>query len=617
MSSHYEPLTPAVLAFNEDGIPRSPIFDDLYHAEYGAQSQAQHVFLGGCRILDRWRGRRCFTVCETGFGLGQNFLALWHAWRTDSGRPARLHIISFEAHPFTRQDLEKVLMQRLDGPQLQLARQMIQAWPPLLPGVHRLEFDDGRVTLTLAFGKIERMAKQVSARVDAFFLDGFSPRANPGMWTPALFGQLVRLANRGATLATWCSVGHVRRALRDAGFIVSKVAGIGGKRHITQAVLRDNLGQPLLDEPRDRVMVIGGGLAGAGVAQSLALRGAQVVVLDPVFKHGLGASHQGHVAAALTPMINADDDIRARLSRAGLGRAMQRWQSLDMLARPRVCSTIEVCTDAQRAHERRQALAFLGFPSDWVRWVSANEATQLAGIRVNHGGVHFAQGQLVRPDLLIHTLLTQAGVSTVAQRVHGLHTVDGAVWQATAENGDVLAEANIVVLAGGGLSLHRLPGLPLMPALPKITNMRMLAGQVNYFDAQPGTDTQVILSGEGYWLPSVQDITVGGSTYTPDVTAAVMTAQGENDIVAGLEKLSDQASGLRSRSTGWAGWRAALSDRLPVIGQVGQIPGLWMACAYGSRGLTWSALAGDIVSATLYGEPQPLERELIRKIVPR
>lgn len=616
MSSHYEPLTPAVLAFNDDGVPTSPAFDDVYHSAYGALSQARHVFLDGCRVEERWRGRAGFTVCETGFGLGQNFLALWHAWRADARRPARLHMVSFEAHPFTAPDLEKALMQRLDGPVRDLARRMIQAWPPLLPGMHRLEFEDGKVTLTLAFGKIERMARQVSAWVDAFFLDGFSPRSNPAMWTPALFGQLVRMANRGATLATWCSAGSVRRSLQDAGFVVSRVAGVGGKRHMTRAVLRDNLGRDAPDYLSRRVLVIGGGLAGAGVAQALARRGADVLVLDPLFEQGLGASHRGHLAAALTPMINADDDVRARLSRAGWGRAMQRWQSLDAPARPRICSTIEVATDLVRAEERRRALSFLGFPSDWVRWVSAAEAAEIAGIRMEHGGIHFPQAQLVMPQYLIHALLSHAAIRTQARRACRLRHAGGA-WEALDENGESLGEADTIVLAGGGQALHRLSGLDGLPDLPKVSGLRLLAGQVSYFDGPPETEARAIVSGEGYWLPRAQGLTVGGSTYLADAQEAAVTARGEQDILAKLALLSQDACKLRSRSSGWAGWRAALSDRLPVIGRIDAAPGIWMACGYGSRGLTWSALAGDIMAAHLYGEPLPLERELLKKIAPR
>ena len=52
----------------------------------GALGQAEHVFLRGNGLPERWRGRDAFTVCETGFGLGLNFLALWRAWRDDPAR---------------------------------------------------------------------------------------------------------------------------------------------------------------------------------------------------------------------------------------------------------------------------------------------------------------------------------------------------------------------------------------------------------------------------------------------------------------------------------------------------------------------------------------------------
>jgi len=60
-----------------------------------------------------------------------------------------------------------------------------------------------------------------------------------------------------------------------------------------------------------------------------------------------------------------------------------------------------------------------------------------------------------------------------------------------------------------------------------------------------------------------------------------------------------------------------VAGRLPVFGPVPKAPGLWLACAYGSRGLTWAALAGDLLAASLEGEPLPLERTLQNAVAPR
>src|SRR5690606_10069540 len=108
------------------------------------------------------------------------------------------------------------------------------------------------------------------------FLDGFAPDRNPEMWSPSLFGQLVRLGRPEATAATWCANDDVRRAMRDAGFIVSKAPGFGEKETMTRAVLRPGLGRGLRPQPGDRVLVVGAGPAGAGIAHALAARGRDV-----------------------------------------------------------------------------------------------------------------------------------------------------------------------------------------------------------------------------------------------------------------------------------------------------------------------------------------------------
>lgn len=621
MSSHYEPLVPARLAFDPRGIPMNPDFGDIYHPEAGALEQAEGVFLQGNGLPRRWRGKRAFTVCETGFGLGHNFLALWRSWRSDPQRSARLHFISFEAHPFSRQDLARLLA-RLPAAEKALAIQLVDAWPPLLPGMHRLEFEKGALTLTLAFGSVLRLARQVSAGVDAFFLDGFAPRVNPDMWSRPLFGQLARLANPDATAATWCCAGEMRRALRDAGFLVSKVQGFGSKREMTVASLRAGMGRKAPPGGADdSVLVVGGGLAGAGVAQALALRGRTVTVLDPVFQDGLGGSHRGHLAAGLSPVISPDDDIRARLSRAGVLRALQRWQGLQGDARPRPCGTLERAGDPEDAARRRLALDALRFPEDWVRWLDAAQASERVGLPLPSGGLWFEQGQLVQPVPLLEALLSLPGVYCKARSAASLRRNDSGPWAAFDVHGREIASADNIVLANAAQAAMLLAGIPDLSLLNKLASIHRLAGQVAYFSGGAAADARAIVSGDGYWLPAVRGQCTGGSTYVPGAAASTVTEQGRREVagkLSGLLNLAPEQLGAPPRpDAGWAGWRAAVSDRLPVIGSIDGVPGLWLACAYGSRGLSWSALAGDIIAARLCDEPIPLERELLRKIGPR
>jgi len=223
-------IEPAHLTFNVDEMPISEAYGDVYHSAAGAHAQARHVFLAGNGLPGRWRGRADFVILETGFGLGLNFLATWLAWQGDPQRCGTLHFISLEKHPFAAADLA---LAQAAWPEFALLAEALRGhWPALEAGEHRLEFEAGRVLLSLVFGDAVDTLPRLNTAVDAFYLDGFSPTRNPELWSPALCLSLARLAVRGATLATWSVAGSVRRALAAAGFAVARRPGFAGKRQM-------------------------------------------------------------------------------------------------------------------------------------------------------------------------------------------------------------------------------------------------------------------------------------------------------------------------------------------------------------------------------------------------
>lgn len=623
MSSSYVPLTPAVAGFDERGRLYSPAYGDVYHSPSGALGQAEHVFLRGNGLPERWRGRDAFTVCETGFGLGLNFLALWRAWRDDPQRARRLHVVSLEAHPFGREDLAALLARHAPEALAPLAAQLAAQWPPLLPGLHRLEFEGGAVTLTLGFGDAQALAPRLSARVDAYFLDGFAPERNPRMWEAPLLKDLARLAAPDATVATWACTGELRRALQEAGFAVRRAPGYGGKWHMTAgtATAGADAAPAAVGENARHALVVGGGLAGAGIAQALALRGWGVTVLDAGLARGVPA-HAGHVAAALTPVLARDDNARARLSRAGSGRALARWAGLPGGAAPRVCGTVQLERDAGRAAALADTLATLAFPADWARAVNRDEASALAGLPLARGGVFFGQGMLVQPSELIPALLATPGVRAVPGSVARVERgADG--WRALDAAGATLARADHVILANAFGAQQVLAASNLLAPLPRVAQMHALAGEVTLVPAAAlGGGPRCVVGGEGYLLPDTGRGCVVGSTYVHGASEARIGAEGQRvtlDKAAGL--LGEGFAAFHALAPGslpgWAGWRAVLPGRLPAVGELPHAPGLWLAVGYASRGLSWSALMGDLIAARLCGEPSPLETDLAGLIAPR
>ena len=631
------PLVPATLAFRDDGTPYSPLYDDIYHSASGALAQAQHVFMSGNALPQRWRGRRLFTILETGFGIGGNFLATWAAWRADPARCERLAFVSLEKHPFAAADLrtlhEKLVADTTIAP---LAAELVTAWPPLLGGIHRLSFEGGRVTLTIAFGDALAWLPKLWLRADAFYLDGFAPAKNPDMWAPPVFKALTHLAGDGATLATYTSAGDVRRGLEAAGFACEKAPGFAGKREMLVGrfaprwrVRRHEPPLPFAAAQRHAV-VIGAGMAGCALVERLAARGWHVTLLERNTRTASEAS--GNQAGVFHPLLSRDESVATRVSRTGFLLALGTWRALEARGHDfgrTGNGLLHLPADEQESRSLAIALDSYCYPSTFVKAVSSIEAGEIAGIDLPRGGWFYPQGGSLSPALLCAALCAEAGAALTwraGARVSRIER-EGSAWTVLDESGHALARAEVVIFANAH-EAARIAGLRHAPT-------RIVRGQLTQLPTPFGAALRVPLIGDGYAVP-LADGLLAGATYELDDADSTPRVRGNAENLGRLAQLVPawaddlnalDASSLASR----VAFRCVTSDRLPMIGPLAdearcardadafsgawpldlhRSPGLYGAFAFGSRGLVWSTLAAELIASQLEGEPWPIEREL-------
>ena len=213
-------------------VPRSEQFDDVYFSVQDGLAETRHVFIDGNGLPEYWQGRDGFTICETGFGTGLNFLTALSLWQSMDvkTRPQNLHFISFEKFPLTKDYIRDHLSH---WEEIRGALDMLLSVYPddISPGRHDLNICDG-VHLTLIFGDVNEEMPKLSADVDCWFLDGFKPSSNPDMWSETVFENMARLSVNMARFATFTAAGFVRRGLEAQGFDVRKVPGYGRKREM-------------------------------------------------------------------------------------------------------------------------------------------------------------------------------------------------------------------------------------------------------------------------------------------------------------------------------------------------------------------------------------------------
>ena len=575
-----EVLVPASLRFH-DGTPYSEAFGDVYHNAAGGIAEKRHVFLAGNGLPGAWAGRERFTILETGFGLGLNFLLTLQEWRRDPARARRLHFVSIEKHPFSLQDL-RTLHARY--PELEEeAAELHARWPLLVPGVHRLEF--GNAVLTLCFADI-RALRDLRLAADAIYLDGFAPAKNADMWSPQVLRSISRLAAPGATVATWSVAGPVRHALEETGFAVEKRPGFGGKREML--VARNTRPVQDVSVPRSRkAAVIGAGLAGAAICERLCARGWEVDLYERNAAPAQEAS--GNHAGAFHPIVTSDDSVFARLTRAAFLFSLSSWRNLSAI-RWDPCGALQLARDEKEDAAQRKAIAALALPPDYAQYVTREEASAHAGVPVSAPGLWFPQAGWIHPRSLVAAQLESCA---------NLRTFFG-------KSVDAMPDAPVVILANSGDApkLHPVPHLRL----------RRVRGQLTYVPEDAIDAPHVVVLRGGMVLPPVEGVCVVGASYDIDDQETAPRAEsdaGNLERLARIIPLPSIPNNLQNR----VAFRAVAPDRLPVVGKIAD--GVFGAFAYGSRGLIWAALAAELIACELEGEPLPIEGKLADAMHPR
>ena len=620
------PLVPARLTRTADGTPYSEAYGDVYHSAAGALGQARHVFIDGNGLPERWRGRESFAILETGFGLGLNFLATWQAWRDDLQRCARLHFVSLEAHPFSAQDLAA-----LHAPYAALAplaAELREAWPLLVAGCHRLEFERGALVLTLVFADAAESLRDLRLHADAVYLDGFSPAKNEAMWSRETMRAIARLAASGATAATWSVSAAVRGALAAAGFAVEKRAGFGTKREMTCARLA--LARPARRVPvaGRRALVIGAGLAGSAACERLATRGWQVTLLERLPAHSFRSPDAR--TGIFHPLVSPDDNLYSRLTRAAFSWCFQQWQLLErsgLAVEFARCGVLQLARDEQKATRHRAAIEALGYPPDYVRWLERGQASAIAGMSVADGGAWFVHAGWVRPLSLTGALLAKCGEQLDARfgcEVASLERRDEQ-WVALDARGTGIAQAPVLVLANAAEAFELIRQRHL--------TLRRVRGQISYLPAERFAQLRTVLLRSGYVIPPVGGVCVAGASFDHDDADTSVRAWNHAGNLERLERIVPGSSaGLVPEDLdGAVGFRAVARDRLPVIGaladedalvkplplpELRRVAGLHATTAFGSRGILWAGLGAELLASAIEDEPLPVEGALADAVDP-
>ncbi len=649
-------VTPAEVYFNQNATPVSARFDDVYFSDQDGLQESRYVFLQGNQLWLRWQqcSEQHFVIAESGFGTGLNFFAateLFRRFRHDYPQSPlkRLFFISFEKYPLTAEQLTEA--HRAYPEFSTLAQQLQQYWLDPIAGCYRFHFAE--TTLDLWFGDIAENLPQLgdymAQRIDAWFLDGFSPAKNPQMWNDELYRNMFRYTKPQGTFATFTAASAVRKGLQNAGFQVSKRKGFGHKRECLQGIkptaTADHhinapwyLAQPAQFNGAEDIAIIGGGIASLFTALSLLQRGAKVTLYCEDEQPALNAS--GNKQGAFYPQLSDDDprNIRFYIHAFAYGYQRLHWAIEQGIEFEHQFCGVALCAYNQKSAVKLAKVSDYDWPQNIYQSLDQQTLSERAGLPLPCGGGFIPQGAWLAPRQFVQNAfayLQQAGlVIKTAQKITALAPfADG--WQLTNTQGEHFTHT-VVVLANG----HQLTQFTQTAKLP----LYPVRGQVSQI---PTSDNllklKTVLCYDGYLTPADQAKTSHciGASHVRDSADRRFSPQ---EQLENQQKIQHNLAGCdwvnevnTSANLARIGVRCAVRDRIPMVGNVpnftaqtqdyhnlfnlrrrkqaishaANYPNLYLVGALGSRGLTSAPLLGETLASLIYGEPLPLSEEIL------
>jgi tRNA 5-methylaminomethyl-2-thiouridine biosynthesis bifunctional protein len=567
-----------------------------------------------------WAARSRYVVLDASFGLGERFLRLWQAWRDDTKRPERLCVVVLADKLPEAQAIRRA---HAGGPHTQLATELAQAWPSLTPNLHTLHFEQGRVQLLLALGRVQEVLRSLHVQADELWVDG----GDAWPW----LRWLGRLAAPNAHLRfSGPPSDNSQHLAVSAGFAL----GADGWRFAPHHTVRS---PPRLHPApaRAHAVVVGAGIAGAAAAQALLRQGLQVTVFEA--RTQVASLASGNAAGIFHGTVNIDDGIYARLFRAAaLAAAFEYQQAINAGQVPgSTQGLLRMEWRPTGLAGMRALLKRTGLPASYVQALSQSAASKLAGVPLSGPAWFYPQAGWVSPAAWVQHALR--GTRCVLRTPVSALQRSGSSWRVLGAQQQVLAEADVVVLAHAESAASLVQQLGHAPW--PLSHTR---GQVTQW-ASRQLHPKLPVAGDGYAL-ATGDYFVCGATrevgLAPGQRAPRVRLSDHGHNLQRLQRLTGQVPPSDTAAvSGRAAWRLHTDDRLPIAGplplplplplanlpqqqrsdQVRLAPreqGLFVLTALGARGLTLAPLLAQLVAAQACGAPWPLEQPLVDALDP-
>lgn len=668
------------------------------------------------QVLRQSNDQALLTLGQIGLGANLPTLLLWQVLKQyRQTRPAlRVQLVIFEDNAINSAEL-KLLWQALgvlseENALAPLANQFLQGQVAKIAGAQRFIFEEGHLCVDIHFGNIKTSLKDIPRPINAVEHWHYLPeRQGDHSQLTALLWQMGRLSQDSAMIyLDSIQAQHSADAAKQLNTqeIITKAAQTGfrpyphghstSEAHSVIAANKTNdiplqpidaialaerqaLGQqearhaahspqpqPLQSTELNSIAIIGGGIAAACLALSLAERGQAVTLYCQDEKIADGAS--GNRQGALYPLLTPENSHLSQFFQQAFLFSRRRLLSLiadGYQVSHQLCGVLQTGFDERSDARLDKIIQGQNWPVEIALSVSPEQASELAGVTIDKTAFYYPLGGWISPHEFANACLEKAktlakitvklatgieSISAISGQADGQDSGQDKQQWALHSKGAIIASHKQLVLACGAN----------VTQFEQTSQLQMsgFRGQVSHVPAKGDLNQlSTVICANGYLTPSMEQQHCVGASYVKDPSHLDFcpTEQMENGLKMQHSfprqqwPLDIDVSDMNAR----VGVRMVTRDHFPMVGCVPDVdsimaryqalnqseqarqnsfakacqqywqhtpapvhPNLYLLAGLGSRGLSSGPLAAECLAAQLCGDLAPISAPTLALLNP-